>query len=40
MDVLDTNVTFGRKIGTNGETKMRVIVDEKKNKIVTSFPEI
>ena len=31
---------FGRKIGTNGETKMRVIVDEKKNKIVTSFPEI
>jgi RHS repeat-associated protein len=30
---------FGREIGTNGETSQRVIVDPKKNKVVTSFPQ-
>lgn len=30
---------FGREIGTNGETKLRVILDPIKKKIITSFPE-
>ena len=30
---------FGREIGTKGETSIRVIVDTKKKKIVTSFPQ-
>ncbi len=30
---------FGRKVGTQGETSVRVIVDPKKNKIITSFPQ-
>ncbi len=30
---------YGRKIGTKGETKHKVVVDEKKKKIVTSYPK-
>ena len=30
---------FGRKIGTRGETKLRVVVDPKKKKRTTSFPQ-
>src|SRR5690606_29127931 len=30
---------FGREVGTNGETSVRVIVDPKKKKIITSFPQ-
>jgi len=30
---------FGRVIGTDGETSQRVIVDPKKKKVVTSFPQ-
>ncbi|HEX8657541.1 MAG TPA: DUF6443 domain-containing protein [Hymenobacter sp.] len=31
--------TYGRKIGTRGETSHRVVVDERKNKTVTDFPQ-
>ena len=30
---------FGRRVGTKGEEKLRVVVDPVKNKIITSFPE-
>lgn len=30
---------FGRRIGTKGEEKLRVVVEPIKNKIVASFPE-
>ncbi len=30
---------FKRKIGTKGETSHKVVVDQKKNKIVTSYPQ-
>ena len=30
---------FGRRVGTKGKDKLRVVVDPIKNKIVASFPE-
>lgn len=30
---------FGRRVGTKGKDKLRVVVDPVKNKIITSFPE-
>lgn len=30
---------FGRRVGIKGETKLRVVVDPIKNKILTSFPK-